>query len=47
MIVLPFISVQNKINLVFLGFATGLMVEGSAKWGIDAVWRKHHKRNTN
>jgi hypothetical protein len=47
MIVLPFISVQNEINLIFLGFATGLMVEGSAKWGIDAVWRKHHKRNTN
>jgi len=47
MIVLPFISVQNEINLIFLGFATGLMVEGSAKWGIDAVWRKHHKRNLN
>ena len=43
MLTLPYISVQNKINLVFLGLSTGLLVEGSAKWGIDAVWTRHHK----
>jgi len=46
MVFMPFFSVQDEVNLVFLALIFGLMIEGASKWGIDPVWNRKKQHLT-
>ena len=40
MLFMPLISYQDELNLVLLAFLLGMTIEGSAKWGLDPIWKR-------
>ena len=45
MIVLSFLCYQSPFLTACHGFFSGMLVEGGARWGFDAIWEENDSKN--